>query len=77
MTPLHVFGLWIRNTLLEIPLPAVRALFVATLAVVLIWVLLLPRTATTPHNGTGRWDENLKFVAALALGIQIFVYLWF
>lgn len=77
MTILHEIGDGIRGVLLEVPLPVVRALFVISLLVVLIWVLRLPRSETTPEDGSGRWDENLKAVAGVALGIQILVYFWF
>ncbi len=74
MTPLHHFGEFLRQCLHSIPMPAVRALFVGTLVVLLIWVLRLPRSATTPPDGVKRWDENLKLGATAALLIQILVY---
>ncbi len=74
MTPLHHFGDLVRGGMLAIPLPWVRGLFVLTLVAVLVWVLLLPRSETTPVGGVKRWDENLKYGAALALGIQIIIY---
>ena len=75
MTPLHHIGEFVRDALLGIPLWAVRALFVGSLVVLLVWVLRLPRTATTPREGARRWDENLKGPAALAVVIQLLVYL--
>ena len=75
MTPLHQFGDAVRDLMLSIPLPAVRALFVLTLVAVLVWVLRLPASATTPPEGAKRWDENLKVGAAFALLLQIAVYL--
>jgi hypothetical protein len=74
MTVLHTIGDFFRNQLLAIPLPAVRVLFVGTLVALLLWVLLMPKTATTPPGGARRWDENLKYGAGLALVIQILVY---
>ena len=74
MTPLHTIGNFLRETMLAIPLFAVRALFIASLAIVLIWVLRLPREETTRPGETPRWWENLKVWAALALLIQIAVY---
>lgn len=74
MTPLHHFGEFVRQSLQLIPLTLVRALFVASLMLLLIWVLRLPRFATTPHAGAKRWDENLKTGAAIALVIQIVIY---
>ncbi len=75
MTPLHQLGELLRECLQTIPLSAVRVLFVGTLIVLLIWVLRLPQSATTPVGGAKRWDENLKFGASLALLIQILVYI--
>lgn len=74
MTPLHFIGEFVRELLGAIPLEAVRLLFAALPVAVLIWVLTLPREATTPPGGTGRWDENLKLGAALALIAQIVIY---
>ncbi len=76
MTPLHDVGDWFRRMLIDVPLPAVRVLFVGTLLVVLIWVLRLPASAATPVGGAKRWDENLKIGAVLALLIQIVIYLF-
>jgi len=39
-----------------------------------LWVLSLPAERTEPEGGARRWDENLKWSAGLALGIQILVY---
>ena len=74
MTPLHTVGEMLRNLLMQIPLPAVRVLFIALPVLVLVWVLRLPRVETTPEQASGRWDENLKVWAAVALAIQILVY---
>lgn len=76
MTPLHVFGNWLRELFGMIPPPVVRILFVAVPMVLLIWVLRLPREAVTPPNHPARWDENLKLWAAVALVIQIGIYLF-
>lgn len=74
MTPLHHFGEAVRNLMLLVPLPVVRGLFLLSLLVLLVWVLRLPAAATTPVGGARRWDENLKFGAALALLLQIVIY---
>ena len=74
MTPLHYIGGFVRNLLLQVPLPMVRVLFLAVPILLLIWVLRLPREATTPPQSTGRTGENLKIGAAVALVIQIVIY---
>jgi len=74
MTPLHHIGDFFRDALLQIPLPAVRLLFVALQVALLIWVLTLPREATRPPDGSGGWAANLKIWAALAISVQVLVY---
>lgn len=74
MTPLHALGELVREWMMSIPLPAVRGLFLLTLCIVLIWVIRLPTSVTTPPGGARRWDENLKVGAVLALLIQIVIY---
>jgi len=73
VTPLHDIGTAIRDLLGAIPLPAVRGLFVAGLAGLLIWVLRLPAERTTAP-GAGRRHRDLRVWAALALGFQIVIY---
>jgi len=75
MTPLHTIGNFVRNLLLAVPLPAVRVLFLAVPIVLWIWVLRLPREQTNPPDSHGRWRENLKVGASLALLLQILIYL--
>lgn len=78
LTPLHDFGDAIREALTAVPTSAARALFIAVLAVLLIWVLRLPRERTRPAEGEpAGWSSNLKLWAALALVIQITIYLIF
>ena len=77
MSPLHHFGEFLRGLLVAVPMPAVRFLFVATLLALLIWVIRLPRSATTPPGGAKRWDEHLKPVAGIAIIIQIVIYWMF
>ncbi|MCA9038482.1 MAG: hypothetical protein KDA91_25325 [Planctomycetaceae bacterium] len=74
MTPVHQLGEWLRQLLQAVPLPAVRALFVGSLIILLVWVLRLPTSEVSPPGGAKRWDENLKFGACLALAIQIVIY---
>jgi hypothetical protein len=74
MTPLHYIGDFLRGLLLQVPLPVVRVLFLAVPIVLLVWVLRLPRSETTSPEGAGRWDENLKLWACVALAVQIVIY---
>jgi hypothetical protein len=74
MTPLHHIGGIMRELLSQVPLPAVRLVFVAIPLVLLIWVLRLPREATTSPEGSGRWDANLKVWASVALLLQVLIY---
>ncbi len=81
MTPLHWIGDLIRQAVIAVPMGAVRALFVALLLGLLVWVLRLPKERTRPplEDGSG-YDEkslsgNLKLWAALALGLMALIYL--
>ena len=74
MTVLHTIGNVVRDLLAQVPLGAVRVLFLALPVGLLIWVLRLPREATTSPEGAGRWDEDLKLWASVALLIQIAIY---
>lgn len=77
-TPLHGFGDVIREALAGVPVTAARALFIAVLCVLLIWVLRLPRERVRPPRETpAGWSSNLKLWAAVALTIQILIYLVF
>jgi hypothetical protein len=77
MTPLHHAGDLVRELFALVPLWLARALFVALPLFLLVWVLRLPRAATVPLDRPARWDENLKLWAAIALGLQIVIYLVF
>ena len=74
MTLLHAIGDWLRNTLALLPMGVVRVLFVALPILLIIWVLRLPRAATTPPGVEYRRTENLKLWAVLALLIQVLIY---
>ena len=74
MTPLHWIGELIRQAMLCVPLPLVRAVFIALPLLLLVWVIRLPRETTTPPKPSGRWGENLKWGAGLALVLQILIY---
>ena len=73
MTPLHWIGEQVRALLQAIPLWCVRCLFVGLLVGLLIWVLRLPRSATTDPNGSES-SVDLRWGAAAALVIQIVIY---
>lgn len=74
-TLLHQVGNFFRTSLQSIPLEMVRYLFLLLIATVLVIVLRLPKSETTPsRTGPVRWDENLKLWASLALLIQLAIY---
>lgn len=77
-TWLHHVGDAIRAACSAVPPPVARAFFVGALAILLIWVLTLPGRRTRPPAGEpGGWSANLKLWAAVALTIQIAIYLIF
>jgi hypothetical protein len=77
-TLLHHAGDAIRAAFSAVPSPVARAFFVGALVILLIWVLCLPKHRTRPREGEpGGWSANLKLWAAVALTIQITIYLIF
>ena len=75
MTPLHQFGQLVRDVLATVPLPFVRALFIALLLAVFVWTLCLPKETTVPDGPSpSRPTENLKLWAGLALLVQVAIY---
>jgi len=76
MSPLHYFGDFVRELLLKVPLPLARGLFVLLMLALLIWVLTLPRKEVTRSESSDRISENLRVWAALALLIQVVVYVF-
>ena len=62
--------------MLQIPLGGARALFVALFVLLLFWVLNLPRRYVTPPDRPAKPGENLKYWAALAVIIQIAIYMF-
>lgn len=73
MTPLHEIGQAVRDALQLVPLGAVRAIVVALLVLLLMWVIRLPRAATVDVRGGDR-GVDLRWGAAAALVIQIVIY---
>ena len=74
MSPLHYIGEAIRQWLLQVPLGAARGLYLAVLAGLLLWVLLLPRRQRTRGAPSSDLSGNLKVWATFALLIQILIY---
>lgn len=72
--PLHWLGETLRQLFGAIPLTAVRCLFVAVPLLLMIWVLRLPPEATNPPEMRGRWADDLKVWAWLALAMQVVIY---
>jgi len=75
MTFLHRIGDAIRSVLQEVPLWGARALFVALPLALLVWVITLPRSETSPPEGARGTGGNLKLWASIALGAQVLIYL--
>ena len=76
MTPLHHWGDFFRELVLAVPMWAARAIFVFALIVVFVWVLRLPPDRVSPpENEDRKWTNNLKLWAAIAIGMQIIIYL--
>ncbi|MCZ6674928.1 MAG: hypothetical protein O7C75_18515 [Verrucomicrobia bacterium] len=76
MTPLHHIGDFFRQLVLAVPLPLARAIFVLVLVVLLIWIIRLPsERVRPPSNDQGGWASNLKLWAAIAIVLQILIYL--
>lgn len=72
MTPLHAIGDFFRALALAVPMPVVRALFVAVPVVLILWVLLRRRDLDSDL----RQARVLKLWAAAALAIQGLLYLF-
>jgi hypothetical protein len=70
---LHWIGDQLRSTFLLVPLWAARGLFLAVFLGLMIWIVQLPRSATTP-SATSPWHEDLRVWAWLALLIQLLAY---
>ena len=76
MTPLHHIGEFFRELVLAIPLGTARAIFVLVLVAVLLWILRLsPDRVSPPAHEERNWSNNLKLWAAIAIGLQILIYL--
>lgn len=73
-TLLHWVGDQVRNLCLQIPMEAVRGAFIAVPIVLMVWVILLPNSRTTPPGRPYAMHENLKLWAWLALMFQVVVY---
>lgn len=69
--------LWIgdqlREVFLQIPLWIARGLFLGLLFALMVWVVQMPKSATTPKTDSP-WHEDLRVWAWLALVIQMFAY---
>jgi len=72
---LHLLGDFLRGQLLSIPLGWARALFVLVPVILLLWIWRLPKAEVVPPGASGRPGENLRIWAALALLLQILIYL--
>ena len=76
MTPLHWFGDLVRSVMMAVPMGVVRAIFVGLLLALLVWVLRLPKDRVRPPEGAREGlSANLKLWAAIALLLQVLIYL--
>jgi hypothetical protein len=73
MSVLHWIGEELRMAFLRIPLTVARGLFLAILFVLMVWIVQLPKSATTPRADCP-WYEDLRIWAWLSLLIQLFAY---
>lgn len=73
MTILHWIGEHLRNAFLQVPMWVARGLFLAVFFVLMVWIVQLPKSETTP-SANSPWHEDLRIWAWLALLIQLFVY---
>ncbi len=75
MTPLHWIGKILYDILSILPLSLVHAIFIAIPAVLIIWVLKLPREITAfPGSEKQPFWYDLKFWASIALSMQLLIY---
>jgi len=78
MTPLHWIGKFLHDILAGIPLFFVHVIFIAVPALLIIWVLRLPKEVTMfPDSQPKSWWKDLKLWASLALMMQIVIYFVF
>ena len=70
---LHGIGQHLRELFLQVPLSVARGLFLAVFFALMIWIVQMPRSATTPAAHSP-WHEDLRIWAWLALLFQLFVY---
>lgn len=73
MSVLHALGDLLRNMFLQVPLWGARALFLAVLLGLMIWVVQLPKSATAP-SASSPWHEDLRIWAWVALMLQLLAY---
>jgi hypothetical protein len=62
--------------MLDVPLEVARGIFVVLMVALLVWVLALPTAQVTPPGRPARAGENLKIWAALAVGVQVLIYIF-
>lgn len=74
MSPLHHFGDLLRAAFGQIPLGAVRVVFVAIPLLLMVWVLRLPSREAVAPGPSPRWDADLRIWAWFALALQVIIY---
>jgi hypothetical protein len=66
-------GEQLRSAFLQIPMWAARALFLGVFLALMVWVVQLPKSVTTPKSDSA-WHEDLRLWAWLALVLQLLAY---
>lgn len=66
-------GEHLRHAFLQIPLWVARALFLGVFFGLMVWIVQLPKSATTPR-ADAPWHEDLRVWAWLALVLQLAAY---
>ena len=67
------FGEHLRTLFLQIPLWIARGLFLGVFFMLMVWIVQMPKSATTPRADSP-WHEDLRIWAWLALIVQMLVY---
>ncbi len=78
---LHALGEWLRGWLVAVPMPLVRALFVALPLLLLVWLWTLPLEGSGTETDIEDVERSaprrhLRCAATVALAFQVAIYTW-